>query len=101
MASSVQRMEPRKTVEGLLGGNLELRRQIALRYAARDMRVDPSDIVITNGAMEALHLCLQAGARPGDAVVIESPSFYGGLQALEMHGMRAIEAPTDPRTGID
>jgi DNA-binding transcriptional MocR family regulator len=101
MASSVKRMEPRKTVEGLLGGNLELRRQIALRYGARDMRVDPSDIVIANGAMEALHLCLQAVARPGDAVVIESPSFYGALQALEMHGMRAIEAPTDPRTGID
>ena len=32
-------------------------------------------------------------ARPGDAVIIESPTFYVALQALERLGLRAIEVP--------
>ena len=41
------------------------------------------EIVLTHGAMEALNLCLNAVARPGDAVVVESPTFYVALQALQ------------------
>jgi DNA-binding transcriptional MocR family regulator len=59
------------------------------------------DLVVTNGAMEALHLCLAATTKPGDAVVIESPTFYAALQALERHRLRAIEVPTHPQEGID
>ena len=39
--------------------------------------------------------------RPGDAVLIESPTFYAALQALERLGLEAIEVPTHPRDGID
>jgi transcriptional regulator, GntR family len=45
--------------------------------------LSPDDIVITNGAMEALNLSLQAVTEPGDWVVIENPSFYGALQVIE------------------
>jgi alcohol dehydrogenase class IV len=51
--------------------------------------------------MHAIHLCLRAVANPGDAVAIESPCFYGLLQALETMGMRAVEVATHPREGID
>ncbi|MGZ3160077.1 MAG: aminotransferase-like domain-containing protein, partial [Burkholderiaceae bacterium] len=50
---------------------------------------------------EALNLCLTAVTRPGDSVIIESPVFYGALQALEHMGLHAIEVPTHPREGID
>jgi len=40
-------------------------------------------------------------ARPGDAVVVESPCFYVALQVLERLGIKAIEVPTDPRDGVD
>jgi DNA-binding transcriptional MocR family regulator len=63
--------------------------------------VDTDEIIITNGAIDALNLCLQTVARPGDAVIIESPSFYGALQALERIGVKAIEVPTHPREGVD
>lgn len=43
----------------------------------------------------------QASARPGDVVIIESPAFYGALQALEGFGVRAIQVATHPRDGID
>lgn len=101
MASSVLKMDPWSTVDDLTPGNADLRRQIALRYRADGYNIHPDEIVITNGALEALNLCLAAVARPGDAVVIESPAFYGALQALERMGLRAIEVPTHPRDGMD
>lgn len=101
MASSVQQMDPWSTVDDLTPGNASLRRQIALRYLADGIHVHPDEIVITNGALEALNLCLQAVTRPGDSVIIESPAFYGALQALERIGLKAIEVPTHPRDGID
>eukprot|EP00456_Euglypha_rotunda_P020651 TRINITY_DN17969_c0_g1_i4.p1 TRINITY_DN17969_c0_g1~~TRINITY_DN17969_c0_g1_i4.p1 ORF type:complete len:115 (-),score=34.13 TRINITY_DN17969_c0_g1_i4:11-355(-) len=51
--------------------------------------------------MEALNLCLQAVTRPGDTVVIESPTFYVALQALERLGLRAVEVATHADEGID
>ncbi|RJF95159.1 PLP-dependent aminotransferase family protein [Noviherbaspirillum saxi] len=101
MASSVQEMDPWSTVDDLTPGNGKLRRQIALRYLADGLHIHPDEIVITNGALEALNLCLSAVVRPGDAVIIESPTFYGALQALEGLGLQAIQVPTHPRDGID
>jgi DNA-binding transcriptional MocR family regulator len=101
MASSVQVMDPWSTVDDLTPGNAGLRRQIALRYLADGLHVHTDDIVITNGALEALNLCLQAVTRPGDCVIVESPTFYAALQALERVGLKAIEVSTHPRDGID
>jgi DNA-binding transcriptional MocR family regulator len=101
MAASLQAMDPWNTVDDLTPGNAALRRQIALRYRADGVQVHPDEIVITNGALEALNLCLDAVARPGDSVVIESPSFYGALQALEGRGLKAIQVATHPREGMD
>jgi DNA-binding transcriptional MocR family regulator len=57
--------------------------------------------VVTNGALEALNLCLAALTRPGDSVIIECPSFYGALQALERRGLKAVHVPTCPIRGVD
>lgn len=101
MASSVQQMDPWSTVDDLTPGNANLRRQIALRYLTDGITIHTDEIVITNGALEALNLCLQAVTYPGDAVIIESPTFYASLQALERLALRAVEVPTHPREGID
>ncbi|HEY0181113.1 MAG TPA: PLP-dependent aminotransferase family protein [Dokdonella sp.] len=101
MAAAVRRLDPRASVDHLQQGNAALRRQIALRYLADGLHVDADDLVVTNGAMEALHLSLAAVTRPGDAVVVESPTFYAALQALEQRGLRAIEVATHPREGIE
>jgi len=101
MAASVQQLDPWSAVDDLTPGNARLRRQIARRYLADGMHIPVDEIVITNGAMEALNLCLQAVTRPGDAVLIESPTFYAALQALERNGLEAIEVPTHPREGIE
>ena len=51
--------------------------------------------------MEALHLCLRAVTRPGDTVLVETPSYYGILQLIESLGLRALEIAANPGTGID
>lgn len=101
MVSAIQKMDPWSTVDDLTPGNPALRRQIALRYLVDGVHLHTDEIIITNGALDALNLCLLAVTRPGDAVMIESPTFYGALQALERLGLQAIEVPTHPREGID
>ncbi|MFZ6774980.1 PLP-dependent aminotransferase family protein [Undibacterium sp. SXout7W] len=101
ISSSIQHIDPWSTVDDLTPGNSNLRRQIALRYLAEGMHIHTDDIIITNGALDALNLCLFAVARPGDAVIVETPTFYGALQALERMGVKAIEVSTHPREGID
>jgi DNA-binding transcriptional MocR family regulator len=78
-----------------------LRRQIARRSAEWGCALSADDIVTTVGAMEALHVCLRVVARRGDTVAVESPAYYGLLQLLEGHGIRVIEIPAHPRTGMD
>lgn len=82
-------------------GNKELIRQIARRYLGNGLAVDAGEIVITVGATEAINLCLQAVAKPGDLIAVETPTFYAMLHAIERMGMRAVEIPTDAATGID
>lgn len=101
MAKAAKSLDPWSTVDDLTPGHAGLRRQIALRYLAEGMRLAPTELVVTNGALEALNLCLAAVTQPGGAVVIESPCFYGALQALERLGLQAIEVPTHPREGMD
>jgi DNA-binding transcriptional MocR family regulator len=94
-------LSPWSTVVDLPPGNDHLRRQIALRYVATGMSIAPEEIVVTNGALEALNLCLMAVTRPGDIVAVESPGFYAALQAIERLDLRAVEIPVDPVTGLD
>ncbi|WP_284617954.1 PLP-dependent aminotransferase family protein [Aquabacterium humicola] len=101
LVSSTRRLEPWSMVEDLPPGNLRLKREIAKRYLRQGLAVPTDEIVLTHGAMEALNLCLNAVTRPGDAVVVESPTFYVALQALQRLGLRAIEVPTHVREGID
>jgi DNA-binding transcriptional MocR family regulator len=46
-------------------------------------------------------LALRATTRAGDVVAVESPVYFGVLQALEALNLQALELPTHPRNGID
>ncbi len=82
-------------------GDVSLRRQIARSSLNFRCQLSPEDIVITTGGLNALNLCLNATAKPGDAIAIESPTYFGVLQAIENQNMRAVEIPTCPETGVD
>ena len=76
-----------------------LRQQVARWYVRAGCALPPDDIVITCGALEAIHLCLRACTQPGDTIALESPTYWGILQTIEMLGVKALEIPTHPRTG--
>lgn len=101
LGSCMRRLDPFSTVADLPPGNETLRRAIARRYANDGLLVDPQQIIITTGAMEALSLSLQVLTAPGDWVVVESPTFYGALQAIERLQLKAVEIPVTPGVGID
>ena len=97
----VLRQRPSLVAEYPLGPGLEdLRRRIGRRSLAWGGSIPYRDILVTNGAMEAINLCLRAVTRPGDIVVTESPTYFGILQAIEVLGLRVLELPTDPKDGI-
>jgi DNA-binding transcriptional MocR family regulator len=101
LARAAVHLDPWSTVDDLTPGHAGLRRQIARRYLVEGIDVAADDIVITNGAMEALSLGIAAVTEPGDAVLVESPCFYATLQILERNRLRAVEVPTHPREGVD
>jgi DNA-binding transcriptional MocR family regulator len=71
----------------------ELRRQVARRLGLAGVDVDPDDVMITAGAMEAITLSLQVLTRPGDAVLVERPTYYGLMQAIQARGLKVVEIP--------
>jgi DNA-binding transcriptional MocR family regulator len=101
LGKAARNLDAWKTVEDLTPGSAALRRQIGLRYLSMGCSVGVQELVVTNGALEALNLCLEAVTRPGDLVAVESPTFYAALQALERLNLRAVEVATHPRTGVD
>lgn len=72
---------------------------VARRLAAAGTAVSPEEIVVTAGCAEAINLALRVVTRPGDTVLVESPTYYGLLQMLETHGLKALAIPSDPFSG--
>ncbi len=101
MTQSLSQLSPHAVIADMTEGNPNLRRQIALRYMVSGVMLPLEELVITNGAMEALNLCLQCVTQPGELVAIESPAFYACLQVLERLKLKAVEIPVHPREGID
>ena len=81
-------------------GEPGLKRQIAHSYLDLGGDVDPDDIIITNGAQEALTIALMAVAGRGDIIAVESPTYFGILELIDSLGMLAIEIETCPINGI-
>lgn len=85
---------------GTAAGEAALRGVLARRALESGMSLTPDDIVVTQGCIEALNVALRAVAQPGDTIAVESPTYYGLLQVLESLGLRALEIPTSPHTGL-
>ena len=83
-----------------LAGRRELREQIARLMLDGGSVVTADDLLITSGCHNALSLALLSVCHPGDIVAVESPCYYGTMQILRGLGLKAIEIPTDPESGI-
>lgn len=100
-ARAMRRLKAGQITGALTAGDEGLRQVLRRRYALQGVPLADNELIITNGAMEALNLCLQAVTRPGDLIAVESPTFYAGLQAAERLGLKVVEVPSHPREGVN
>ncbi len=71
--------------------------RVALCDHLRERGIDahPDQILVTSGVSHGLALAARALARPGDAVLVEEPTYVGFLHSLKAHGLTPISAPLD------
>ena len=100
LAAAARTRDVRLNTTGVPEGIEELRVAVAQRALRAGAELDPGEVLITNGAMEALSLALRAVCQPGDLVAVESPTFFGILHALDVLDLRVLEIPTHHQTGI-
>ena len=81
-------------------GHQKLRTQLARRSGDWGCLMKPEEFIVTNGAAEAIALALRTVCPPNSAVLVESPTYYGILETIETLGLRVVELPTDPQTGV-
>ncbi len=82
-------------------GNQELRRQIARISFSAGILIDSEDIITTSGCLEAVAYAVWATTNVGDAVAVESPTYFGLFKAIRAAGRVPVEIATDPTNGID
>lgn len=101
---SLAQLSRRQDMPGLyydtIYGTHPLREQIARLMLDSGCHLSAADLVVTTGCHEALSASIRAVCEPGDIVAVDSPSFHGAMQTLKGLGMKALEIPTDPLTGI-
>jgi DNA-binding transcriptional MocR family regulator len=81
------------------GGLRELRDLLADRLTDQGVPTNEDQILITTGAQQAISLVTRLHLRPGDAVLAESPTFPGALDAFRAVGARLVPLPID-RDGV-
>ncbi|MCX2452568.1 PLP-dependent aminotransferase family protein [Pedobacter sp. PLR] len=101
MVNAVSRLDDGGTGYEPVEGNINLRRTLAKWSFVLEGKLTEDDLVTTSGAMNAIFNCLMAVTKPGDTVAIESPVYFGIQQIVKSLGLKAIEIPTHPITGVD
>ena len=82
-------------------GDPMLREVVAKRAAQRGIIVRPQDVLITGSGSRGLDICIAAMTKPGDVVLVETPTFFPLLAALRRRHLMALEIYSHPVTGID
>ena len=70
-----------------------LREAIAARYTARGLPTRAEQIIVSNGALQAIDLTIRALVRRGQRVLVEIPSYPAALDALRASGARPVAVP--------
>lgn len=79
------------TTEGAPG----LREAVAARARARGLATTADDVLVTTGSQQGLTLLAATLLEPGDAVLVENPTYLAALQCFGAAGARVIPVPCD------
>lgn len=76
-------------------GHKGLKRHIIQLMAEEDVGVDYDDFILTHGSQQALDLVARTLIDPGDAIIVEAPSYVGALQATSGYQPDYVMVPMD------
>lgn len=71
-------------------GLLALRERIAVMLAERSINVEPKQVLLTQGANDALDMIVRHFIEPGDPVLVDSPGYYPLFGKLRLAKARLI-----------
>jgi DNA-binding transcriptional MocR family regulator len=77
-----------------------LRQLLARRMGGHDIKVSPSQVILTESGTQAIDLICRFLIEPGDAVLVDDPCYFNFHALLRAHRAKIISAPYTP-TGPD
>jgi DNA-binding transcriptional MocR family regulator len=88
-----RRPNARLTSYGEPFGYRPLRQQLCVRLAELEIMTQPDQIVLTQGAMQALDLIARYLVDEGDAVLVDEPGFFNIFANQKLNGARLYGVP--------
>jgi len=80
---------------GERSGYAPLRATIAHVLASQGLNTRPENVLVTAGSQQALSLVAQLLLKPGDSILVESPTYSGALDLFRALGFRIVGLPVD------
>lgn len=82
-------------------GSEDLKNSIVRRAAGYHTRINPEELIITDGALQALYIALVTICNSGDIIAVESPCVFSVLEVIRMLNLKVIEIPVKLGYGFD
>lgn len=82
-------------------GSAPLKSSIIKRASGYQTHINPEELIITDGALQALYIALAATCTSGDIVAVESPCVFSILEVIRILNLKVIEIPVDRKSGFD
>jgi DNA-binding transcriptional MocR family regulator len=76
-------------------GYLPLRHSLQQKLAGYEIDANPSQIVLTHGANQAMDMVLRYFVRPGDTVLVDDPGYYPLFGKLKLSGANIVGVPRE------
>lgn len=74
-------------------GSAKLRNSIAKRAGRYHTTLNPDELLITDGALQALFIALSSVCQPGDIIAVENPCIFSALEVISVLKLKVIEIP--------
>jgi DNA-binding transcriptional MocR family regulator len=70
-----------------------LRQALAKRLTASGLKTSENQVLVTNGAQQAISLIAVLYLQRGDSVLVEDPTYFGAIEAFRATGARVSSVP--------
>ena len=89
--AGIQAIENNKTAYSSNAGLLELRQVVATYFKERyNCQYEASEVLITNGATQAIDAVLRTIIEPGDEIILSAPMYSGYIPMIEYAGATPV-----------